>query len=249
MSSQAKSSDSKPEATRTPESPVNSLVVICESSQTEAAPEFQRVIDLAGRMGIPPEKIRVEDSLESLQESAPPDLTILVDRPSSELMRARGGSRAVWRFAKSRRPEKRMLVAVGSGTHSSLKAVDRRAVELAMQLAQRLELELHAVTAWKPPLFRSYQLEAEARASVSVFRRLALRRSRKTARRLEIPPDRWHVREGPFEEVVSEMVTELEPYVIVVGTRGRQGLVRLLFGSRVAKVLQAVPERHVLSVS
>ncbi len=229
-------------------SPLGSRVVIYEPARSPESPEVRRAVDVATRIGISAEDVRIESSSEDLNQDPSTELAILIDRSPKDLLRASRATRAVWMLARSRRPRERLLVAVDSSKESGRREIDRRAVEIAKDLCRVLDLELHGFTVWEAPRFPGYILRSQVRAGVTAFSRLAQRRSKRIAREFGIPGHRWHLREGPFEKALASLASEIDPYAVVVGTLGREGLSRLLLGSRVEKVVESSPDYHVVAV-
>lgn len=225
-----------------------SRAVIYEPPGSFADGELERALDVATRLGVVTEHVRVEGDLEEDGNGPRAALTILSRRSDHDVLRAARGSEVVWILAESPRGGERLIITLDPSEDRERRALERRTVKAARRLARNLGLEVHAFTGWQPPRFPSYLSDAEVRSTVAGLRAHAHGEIDRTAEELGIPRTAWHIREGPPESSLREVAFTLDAYAIVTGTFARRGLGRLVLGNWAERVAGSLPDHHVIVI-
>ena len=155
--------------------------------------------------------------------------------------------------ARTEVPRPIVLAAISpQHEHASMEAIDAEVLDVANQLAQLRDAELHVVSVWRADAarllrgrvpgedLRAYLRECEGKAGRDL--RVFLSRSG-----CLVPASRLHVRRGNAAEVISRTAEDVEAELVVVGSAGRRGLTRWLLRNTAEDVL-AQTERPVLGV-
>jgi nucleotide-binding universal stress UspA family protein len=134
-------------------------------------------------------------------------------------------------------PIARILLAVDFSVHSD------RAAEVAGALAKRLGASVDVVHAFDvPPDYMPYTSEAgvklDEKIQTSAAERLAAIGEQLTASQI---PLMTHLRRGRPSLVIAEAAKELRSQLIVMGTRGSNGLEHALLGSVAERTLRRAP--------
>lgn len=132
-----------------------------------------------------------------------------------------------------------VLAALDLGTTVATKrALNRRVLNAARQLAAGLGVELQAIAAIEVPVLladldlvdpAAYARDAEA----AMAPRIA-----ELAKACEVPPGAFHCKRGPVERVISSEAASVGAQIVVMGTVGRKGVKARLLGNTAEKVLR-----------
>ncbi|MCG8419498.1 MAG: universal stress protein [Proteobacteria bacterium] len=153
------------------------------------------------------------------------------------------GECPIWivRATEHARPS-RILAALGPlGSFYEQKRIDRDVVDVAAQLAETRQGELHLVSAWYAAVtsqrhigmaeYQAYLQDCEFDAW-STLRRFLVDYP------VDIPWSNVHLRRGHGDEVIARVADEIDADVVVVGSSGRTGLRRWILGNTVEQVMR-----------
>lgn len=130
-----------------------------------------------------------------------------------------------------------ILAAIAPFHHDSeSERLDRDVLEVAMQLADLRDVELHVASAWTP-IAGGYATRDEYEAYANAGKTGALRNLRAFLAPHPITSANIHLRDGRAADVVSAVALELDAELVVVGSAGRTGLRRWILGNTVDDVL------------
>lgn len=130
--------------------------------------------------------------------------------------------------------------------HDQASALDKKILDYADALAKSLAAELHLLHTYAP----IPQAAIFDDTVIGDFQSLRGRMKAEHHTTLEAVVERFdasfdrsllHVREGEFHQVLPELVSQLDIHILVMGSLARGMLDRLLLGSSVERVLDAVP--------
>jgi nucleotide-binding universal stress UspA family protein len=138
-------------------------------------------------------------------------------------------------------PFKHILVALDFGEPS------KRALEVAIEIVKRFDASLSLVHTWEVPVYAyghayggmalsATDLLAPVQEAAQRQLDLALADVQK-----QIPAARAILKQGaPWREILAT-IEEIKPDLVVMGTHGRRGLARAVFGSVAEKIVRTSP--------
>jgi nucleotide-binding universal stress UspA family protein len=152
----------------------------------------------------------------------------------------------IWIMRPSRNPTQRVLAAVNP--HPAEVELNQMILELASSMVERYGGELHVGHSWElygdapesalfnftPAVgFEQLRDETEAASQLALDELLA-------SGSFADAPWQTHLRHGPAEQVVPELVSEYQIDLLVMGTVARSGLDGVLIGNTAERVLDDV---------
>ncbi|MCP5129464.1 MAG: universal stress protein [Pseudomonadales bacterium] len=142
--------------------------------------------------------------------------------------------------ARKRWPRSRPVLATLDLASKSAhqRALNRKVLETAKQLAAGLDVELEVIAAIEVPVLLAdldlvdpiaYARDAEA----AMGPRIA-----ELAKACDVPPGAFHCKRGPVERVIASRAAKVGAQIVVMGTIGRKGVKGALLGNTAEKVLR-----------
>ena len=142
--------------------------------------------------------------------------------------------------ARKRWPRSRSVLATLDLASKSApqRALNRKVLETAKQLAAGLDVELEVIAAIEVPVLLAdldlvdpiaYARDAEA----AMGPRIA-----ELAKACDVPPGAFHCKRGPVERVIASRAAKVGAQIVVMGTIGRKGVKGALLGNTAEKVLR-----------
>lgn len=134
----------------------------------------------------------------------------------------------------------RILATVDLGSEESVqKALNRRVLSVAADLAQRLAAELHVLYAIPVSVLAQDLDLVDGHALERRVQRKLARQIEALAAEYALPANRIKLKAGPPERVIDGMASKLKATLVVMGTLGRKGMKGRLLGNTAEKVLHA----------
>lgn len=134
----------------------------------------------------------------------------------------------------------RVLATVDLGSEESVqKALNRRVLAVAADLAQRLGAELHVLYAIPVSVLAQDLDLVDGRALERRVRRSLATDVAALAAEYGIPAKHVTLRAGPPERVIDGVASKLKASLVVMGTLGRKGVKGRLLGNTAERVLHA----------
>jgi nucleotide-binding universal stress UspA family protein len=122
---------------------------------------------------------------------------------------------------------------------SDFQAASAAALELAVELADKLDAKLTLLHVWELPIYpyMDFMLASEVISSVEDAATKGLEREL-SALRVRRPDAEGLLRTGVAWSAIQDVIQELKPDLVVMGTHGRRGLSHLTLGSVAEKTVR-----------
>jgi nucleotide-binding universal stress UspA family protein len=125
---------------------------------------------------------------------------------------------------------------------SDFQATSAAALELALELAEKFDAKLTLLHVWELPIYpyMDFMLASEVISSVEDAATKGLEREL-AALRARRPSAQGLLRTGVAWSTIQDVIQELKPDLVVMGTHGRRGLSHLTLGSVAEKTVRLSP--------
>lgn len=122
---------------------------------------------------------------------------------------------------------------------SDFQSASAAALELAVELAQKLDAKLTLLHVWELPIYpyMDFMLASEVISSVEDAATKGLERELASLR-AHVPGADGVLRTGVAWMTIQDVIKELKPDLVVMGTHGRRGLSHLTLGSVAEKTVR-----------
>lgn len=131
-----------------------------------------------------------------------------------------------------------VLAAIDLGTRrKSKQQLNRKVLHSATQLADALNIRLHAIYVIEMPTALVDLDLIDSRKYIADVRRKVAREIEKLAAEFGMAPDQFHVVAGPPDKVIPKAASRLKAEIVVIGTIGRKGVRARLLGNTAEAVL------------